>query len=66
MAAVCRKPGMRTATSRSWDPEYGGTNASEGKRLRAFEEVTAQLERRRANALLDRPESGDAQGGAGL
>lgn len=50
---ICRRHGVSSATFYSWRKKYGGMEAGDAKRLRAFEAENAKLKRIVADQMLD-------------
>jgi putative transposase len=52
-ADLARKHGISEATIYNWKAEFGGTDVSEAKRLKALEEENARLKKLLAEQMLD-------------
>ncbi len=52
-AELCRKHGIIDGTFYNWRSKYGGTEASEAKRLKALEDQNKRLKKLLAESMLD-------------
>jgi putative transposase len=50
---ICRRHGISSATFYTWRKKYGGTEASDARRLKALEAENAKLKRIVAEQMLD-------------
>jgi putative transposase len=53
VADLCRKHGVSNASIYKWKVKYGGMDASEAKRLKAFEYEHIRLKKLLADSMLD-------------
>jgi len=52
-AEVCRKHGLSEGTFYKFKSEYGGTEVSDGAKLKALEDENSKLKRLLADTMLD-------------